>query len=224
MAVVTPGTSFKRILDAQSLALGVLLGLELLEMFARTGLQLGRGLLVEALDRGKLVEIDEGDLLDGGEALGGEQLADHLVDVEGGDEELRTLLELLLAALRLLLLGEDVDVPAGELGGEAHVLATTADGERELFVGHHHLDALGILVEDHLGDLGRLQGVDDEGGGIRLPRDDVDLLALELVDHRLHAAAAHADAGADRVDGGIARDDGDLGAASRDRGRPSAPR
>ena len=50
--------------------------------------------------------------------------------------------------------------------------------------------------------------------GVLRPRDDVDLLALQLVDHRLDAAAAHADAGADRVDRGIARDDGDLGAAA----------
>jgi hypothetical protein len=36
---------------------------------------------------------------------------------------------------------------------------------------------------------------------VRRPRDDVDLLALQFADH-LHAAAAHADAGADRVDRG----------------------
>ena len=64
---------------------------------------------------------------------------------------------------RFLGLGQDVDVPAGELRGEAHVLAAAADGERQLVVGHHHLDALGILVEHHLGDFGRLQRVDDEG-------------------------------------------------------------
>src|SRR5690606_14987277 len=46
------------------------------------------------------------------------------------------------------------------------------------------------------------------------PRDDVDLLALEFLHHRLHAAALHADAGADRVDAGIAADDADLGAAA----------
>ncbi len=34
-------------------------------------------------------------------------------------------------------------------------------------------------------------------------------------DHCLDAAAAHADAGADRIDGGIVGDDGDLGAAAR---------
>ena len=126
----------------------------------------------------------------------------------------RALLEFLLAALRLFLLGEDVDVPAGELRGEAHVLAAAADGERELLVGHHDLDALGVLVEHDLGDFGRLQRVDDEGRGVLRPRDDVDLLALQLVDHRLDAAAAHADAGADRIDRGVARDDGDLGAAA----------
>ena len=56
--------------------------------------------------------------------------------------------------------------------------------------------------------------VDDEGRGVRRPRDDVDLLALQLADHRLNAAAAHADAGADRVDAAVAGDHRDLGAAA----------
>ena len=125
---------------------------------------------------------------------------------------LGALLELGLAALRLFLLGEDVDVPAGELRGEPHVLAAPADGERKLLVRHHDLDALAVLVEHHLGDFGRRQRVDHEGRDVRRPRNDVDLLALQLVDHRLHARAAHADAGADRIDRGIARDHRDLGA------------
>src|SRR5262249_10390114 len=45
-------------------------------------------------------------------------------------------------------------------------------------------------------------------------RDDVDLLALQFLDDRLDAAAAHADAGADRVDAGIVRQHRDLGAAA----------
>ena len=101
-------------------------------------------------------------------------------------------------------LGQDVDVPAGQLRGEPHILAAAADGERKLRVGHHDLDAVGVLVEHDLGDFGRRQRVDDEGRRVRVPLDDVDLLALQLVDHRLHAAAAHADAGADRIDGGVA--------------------
>ena len=81
-----------------------------------------------------------------------------------------------------------------------------------MVVGHHHLDAVGLLIEHHLDDLSRLQRVDDEGRLIFRPRNDVDLLALKLADHRLDAGAAHTDAGADRVDRRIARDDGDLGA------------
>ena len=51
-------------------------------------------------------------------------------------------------------------------------------------------------------------------GSLR-PRNDVDLLALQLADHRLDAAAAHADAGADRIDRAVAGDHGDLGARAR---------
>ena len=58
------------------------------------------------------------------------------------------------------------------------------------------------------------QRVDDEGGRVRRPRDDVDLLALQFADDGLHPAAAHADAGADRVDAAVARNHRDLGAAA----------
>ena len=51
------------------------------------------------------------------------------------------------------------------------------------------------------------------------PGDDVDLLALQLLDDGLDAAALHADAGADRVDRAVVADHADLGAAARDRGR-----
>ena len=90
-----------------------------------------------------------------------------------------------------------------QLRGETDVLAAPADGQGELIVGHHHLNPVGLLVEHHLGHFGGRQGVDDEGGGIGRPLDDVDLLALQFADHGLHPRAAHADAGADRIDAGI---------------------
>ena len=156
--------------------------------------------------------VHQRQLLDRGEALRGQQLPDHLVDVERLDEHAGAVLEFGLTAFRLLLFGQDIDVPAGKLGGKPHVLAAPADGERKLLIGDHHLDALAFLVEHDFGDFGGRQGVDDEGGDVMRPGDDVDLLALQLVDHRLHARAAHADAGADRIDRGIARDHRDLGA------------
>jgi hypothetical protein len=112
--------------------------------------------------------------------------------------------------LRFLGLRQDIDVPAGELRGEPHVLTAPPDRERKLLVGDYHLDPLRLLVEHDLDDLGRLKRVHDEGRAVVGPRDDVDLLALKLAHHRLNARAAHADAGAHGVDGGIARGHGDL--------------
>ncbi len=74
---------------------------------------------------------------------------------------------------------------------------------------------LRVLVEHDLDDFGGLQRIDDEGRGVRRPGNDVDLLALQFVDDGLHARAAHADAGADRIDRGIPRDHRDLGARAR---------
>ena len=61
------------------------------------------------------------------------------------------------AALGFLGLGQDVDVPAGKLRGETHVLAAAADRQAQLIVGHHDLDAPLFLVHHHLGDFGRGQ-------------------------------------------------------------------
>src|SRR5204862_550751 len=130
--------------------------------------QFAGGFLVEAFDCGEILEIDEGDFLNRGKAFRGEQLADDLVDIERRNEKRRTLLELLLAALGLLLLGQDVDVPAGELRGEAHVVDVGADAiavaegfARDQFVAAHDalapaeidddvavFDALDLTVDD----------------------------------------------------------------------------
>ena len=74
---------------------------------------------------------------------------------------------------------------------------------------------MGVLVEHDLGHFGRGQRIDDKGRRIWRPGNDVDLLALQFADNSLDAAAAHADAGADRIDRRIVRNNGDLGAAAR---------
>ncbi len=132
-------------------------------------------------------------------------MADHFVDIERFHEHPRGVLEIGLAALGFFLFGQNVDVPAGQLRGETNVLSAPADRQRQLVVGvgNHDLDALAVLVDHDLGDFGGRQRVDDEGRDVGRPRDDVDLLALQFVDHRLHPRAAHADAGADRIDRGI---------------------
>src|SRR5882757_9320019 len=163
------------------------------------------GTVVKTLDAGQFLGVDQREFLDRGEAFRGQQLTDHFVDVQRFHEHPRRVLEICLAALGFFLLGEDVDVPAGQLRSEPHILAATADRQRELVVGvgHHDLDPLALFVDHDLGDFGRRQRVDDKGRDIGRPRNDVDLLALQLVDHRLHARTAHTDAGADRIDRGI---------------------
>src|ERR1700731_104841 len=71
-----------------------------------------------------------------------------------------------------------------------------------------------VLVDDHLGDLGRSECAADQFGLIVGPRHDVDFLAAQLLHHRLHARALHPDAGADRIDVGILGINRDLCAAA----------
>ena len=63
--------------------------------------------------------------------------------------------------------------------------------------------------------IGRRQRADHELGRILAPQHDVDTLAGQLVGHGRHAAATHADAGADRIDALVMRHHGDLGTAAR---------
>ncbi len=177
--------------------------------------QLFGDLFVEPLDLAQVLDRHVGDLLDRGEALGDQQVGDHVVDVQGIDERLRTGAELLGAAMGFLVFGEDGDVPAGELRGEPNILAAPPDRQAELLVGHDHLDPARVLVDHHLGHLGRGQGVDDECRRIRRPLNDIDLFALQLADHRLHAGTAHADAGADGIDRRFVRIHRDLGPGAR---------
>src|SRR4029077_8910192 len=112
----------------------------------------------------------------------------------------RQALELDLDLARLSPLALEVDPPAGQLGGEPDVLALLADGERQLLVlddDFHH--ALAVVDNRDALHLGRAQPVGHEGDRILRPFDDVDLLAAELADDRLHAGALPGDAGADLI-------------------------
>ncbi len=117
---------------------------------------------------------------------------------------------------RGLALALDVNAPAGELGGEAGVLPLLADGEAQLLVGHDHhggLD-LALFVEQHAGDARRAQRIGDVLGELRVPFDDVDLLAGQFVDDVLNAQSALAHATAHGVHIGDGGDDGGLAACA----------
>src|SRR6267378_5195938 len=149
------------------------------------------------------------EVLRAAEAVGVEELDGRFREADGGERLRGELAHLLHARLAV-----DVQLPPGELGGEPDVLATAADRQRELVVGDDDLHRLVLVVEQHARDLGGLQRIADETGGILVPGHDVDLLAAQLLHYRLHAAALHAHAGADRIHVSVARCHRDLGAAA----------
>src|SRR5262249_24126497 len=105
--------------------------------------------------------------------------------------------------------------PAQKLGCQAHVLSLLADGERKLAVINHNFQMLLARFNDcDAADLGRLQSFLREHDGIFVKFNDVDFLAAQLADDRLHAHALQAHAGAHGVHILIFGHDRDLGALS----------
>ena len=90
----------------------------------------------------------------------------------------------------------DVQAPPGQTGGQAGVLPVASDGQGHLVFGDDHIGGSFGLVDFNGSDIGGAQGAGDEGGGIGIPLNDVDLFALEFVDDALDAVAAQPDAGA----------------------------
>src|SRR5690606_24899480 len=106
----------------------------------------------------------------------------------------------------------DVDLPAGELGRQAHVLAAGADGLREVLGVDHDIHGVLVFVDHDGFNMRRRQRADDELGGVFRPQHDVYLFAAQFVADGGDARTAHADASADRIDTLVVGDDRDLGA------------
>ena len=200
--------------DAKFFGLRQRLGVYLVQRLAGAGLKFLGRVLIEPVDRQKFVDIDIGNLFQRCKSLGHQQLSHDLVHVHGVHEQFRAFLEFGLTAFGLIGLRHDVDVQSGQLRGQAHVLAAPPDGQRQLLVRDDNGYPVGILVQNDLGDLGGLKRVDQEGRRVFVPRNDVDFLALQLVDDSLNAASAHTDASSDRVDRAVIGNNADLGARS----------
>ncbi len=157
------GSSASGVLDAERTALLARRRFAPLERFGCAALELGRDVLVEALDLRDLLDRHVGDFLEAGETLRDEQLREGFVDVELRLEERRALDEFALALFARVGFGQDVDLRGGELAREPHVLAAAADGEAQLVVGDDDLDPALFLVDDDAADCRRLEPIDDEG-------------------------------------------------------------
>ena len=43
----------------------------------------------------------------------------------------------------------NIELPAGQVGGQAHVLAATADGQRQLVFRHNHINGVFVFVNQN---------------------------------------------------------------------------
>ena len=113
---------------------------------------------------------------------------------------------------RLILL--HLHIPTDETGGEAGVLATTADRFGEFLFVHFHEDGFLRLVDRDGLDLGGLERLGHERADVVAPANDVHFLVVQLADDILDPGTAQTDAGTDRIDFFVGAVDRDLGAVS----------
>src|SRR2546426_241083 len=156
---------------------------------ARAGAQLVHRALVERLDLEQLVDRDVGHLLERREAFLDQDVGDLLVDVEPLHEMALDASAFLLLLLVRFVFGHQVDLPAGELGGEPHVLAVAADRHREILLVDDHVHGVLFLVDDDRGHLGGRDGADHELRRIGRPQHDVYAVADPEVLLRDHVLA-----------------------------------
>ena len=95
--------------------------------------------------------------------------------------------------------GLDVDLAAGEAGGQTGVLPLLADGQTQLIVRHDGAAGFAVLGHGHADDVRRCQSGGHELRPILAEGHDVDLLTVQLLHNGVHALAAGAYAGADGI-------------------------
>ena len=111
-----------------------------------------------------------------------------------------------------LFFAADIDVPADQFGSEPDVLAalTNCQAELVLIYDHFHL-AIFDVSDAHLIYFRGRKRVRRKDRRLFRPFDDVDFLAAQLANDRLHARTFHTYAGTHRIDVAFIGNDGNLG-------------
>ena len=196
----------ERVGDARGAAALLVLAVALRKPRPRARAQFAGKRLVKTLNLRQLARLALRDLLKRRKTLGGQQVRDHVVNIQRLGEELGAAHHLLLTAGALVRLGQQFYLPARQVGGEIDALSLAADGERQLILGDDDLHAVAVLVKDDLCHLRRRERVHHKSRGVGRPRHNVNLLALQLADHSLNTAAAHAHTRADRINRAVMTD------------------
>ena len=143
--------------------------------------------VIELLDGQQFLLRHVGDLFQVGEAFLHQDRGHVLIHRKLFHEQLDGVSRLLGAFFLGRLLGHDVQLPAGELGGQPHVLAAASDGLGKLFFVHDHVHAVRFFIHHDGLYFGRCERIDHVLCRVIRPVDDVHAFAGELVRHALHA-------------------------------------
>src|SRR5690606_17717328 len=135
--------------------------------------------------------------------------------VEAADEGLAQFGTLFLLPVLAFLGRHNVDLPAGQFGGQADILPSGADRLRQVFSVNDDVHGTLVFIDDDGFHMRGRQGPNDEFSRIVGPQDDVDLFSTELITHCGDARTTHADAGADRVDALVIGDNRNFSADTR---------
>nr|AUN35879.1 hypothetical protein [uncultured bacterium] len=160
----------------------------------------------ESAQFGKLIGLNHRQVVEREESLCHEVLGQFI----GDTGNLRKCCDGAFQALVEFFLRHDVNVPPDKLRGEANILPLLADSQRELIFSDQHDDLTQHRAEDHVFDLGRLQGVGNEDLQGVVPSHDIDSFAGQFIDDALDARAANADAGTDAIDLAVEAGDRDF--------------
>ncbi len=120
-----------------------------------------------------------------------------------------------LDLLAKLLAGHDFNVPATELAGQANVLTSFANRQRQLVLRNEHNRAANHLTKQNLIDFGRLQGVGDEQFGVVTVADNIDPFVVQLLDNVFDSTSSDADTCPDTVNSRVAAAHGHLATVAR---------
>ena len=130
----------------------------------------------------------------------------------------RRRVEIIQRALHRFRHALDVDAPAGKLGRQTRVLTFATNRQRQLVVGDNDNGCLAVdrvVIQEDPRHPRRAQGFGNEGDGVGIPFNDINLFVVEFLYDILYADPAHADAGPYRINAILQCGDRHLGSMTR---------
>ena len=151
-----------------------------------TGPELLRDLLIKPFDRIHFLKRDISNLFQRGEAFLDQHSGNVLIDIQRNHEALYDFPRLGLLLFNRLIHAHHIDDPAGQIGSEAHILATTANRLREIVLCHRDFHGRVVFIHDDGFHFSGGHGIDHQLCGVVVPENDVHALVIKLVRDRLN--------------------------------------